>query len=248
MDKKKVQRQKKLARIAKGKASVKKGIKFENKVADLYNLLGAKVIQNIEICGKKVDILAKFPIPGSNTEHRVLVECKDEKKIRAENQRLMEFKGLLDTARKTGEVDAAEIITRIKWSDQAKGFAIKSGIGLLTYEEKIFQLIDFKMYLKELLEKFEIEDKGRPSEPALGAYYVDLNVEIINNKEKKIVEPIGKYVEQWLIDENNQKNLAILGEYGTGKSSFCQKLAHDLASKYLEETGCTRIPILLGNS
>ena len=63
----------------------KKGAKFQDDVAALYRLLGAKIIPNIEICQKKVDILARFRLPGSPTGHRVIVECKDEKKAVAQN-------------------------------------------------------------------------------------------------------------------------------------------------------------------
>lgn len=47
-------------KTSRGKAAVQKGANFEDTVADLYRLLGAEVIQNIEICQKKVDILATF--------------------------------------------------------------------------------------------------------------------------------------------------------------------------------------------
>src|SRR5687768_1911265 len=106
-----------------GKTSAAKGKRFEEQVADLYRLLGAQVVQNIEIHHKKVDILATFRIPGSFREHRVIVECKDEGRAVAANQRIMAFKGLLDVARQSGLADSAEIITRTSWSDQAKGFA-----------------------------------------------------------------------------------------------------------------------------
>ena len=60
---------------ATGRAAVEKGRSFEDQVADLYRLLGARVTQNIEIHQKKVDILATFRIPGSSREHTVIVEC-----------------------------------------------------------------------------------------------------------------------------------------------------------------------------
>src|SRR5215211_3193144 len=76
------------AESSKGKASVEKGRKFEDEVADLYRLLGAQVVQNIEIHQKKVDILATFRIPGSTHEHSVIIECKDEQRSVAANQRI----------------------------------------------------------------------------------------------------------------------------------------------------------------
>lgn len=227
----------------RGKAAVKKGKKFEDTVADVYRLLGAKVIQNIEICNKKVDILVTFQVPGSTTGHRVIVECKDEKKPPRQNQRVMEFQGLLNTARKLGEADSVEIITRVPWSDQAKGFAQEAGVELLTYTEKIAQLIDFTTYLKDSVDRFENGDPRRPHEAPLGKYYVDISAERVTKKETEQFPVIDDYINQW-IQHDNAQHLAILGEYGTGKSSWCQKLAHDLAALYLQTAGSARIPIL----
>src|ERR1051325_10820093 len=61
--------------------ALNRGKTFEDEVANLYRLLGADVIQNIEICQKKVDIFASFPIQGGPTKHRIIVECKDEKRV-----------------------------------------------------------------------------------------------------------------------------------------------------------------------
>src|SRR4051794_28400486 len=103
---------------AKSTASSDKGQEFQVRVAELYRLLGAETIENIELCGKKVDILAVFQLPGGVGEHRAIVECKAENTNRAQNQRVMEFCGLLETARRTGEADSAEIVTLRPWSEQ----------------------------------------------------------------------------------------------------------------------------------
>jgi hypothetical protein len=100
-----------------GKESVEKGRRFEDTGADLYRLLGAHVDQNIALHQKKIDIFATFRVPGSSREHRVIVECKDEKRSVDANQRVQAFHGLLTTARKAGTADSAEIVTRVPWSD-----------------------------------------------------------------------------------------------------------------------------------
>lgn len=164
-------------KASSGGAAIEKGRSFEDQVADLYRLLGARVTQNIEIHQKKVDILATFRIPGSSREHSVIVECKDEQRSVAANQRIMAFKGLLDLARTSGIADSAEIVTRVPWSDQAKGFAKTSGVELFTYTEKISQLIDLTPYMKGLVNKFDKKDPARPTEPPLGSYYVDLSAQ-----------------------------------------------------------------------
>src|ERR1051325_8350925 len=105
---------------ASGRASVAKGRKFEDEVASLYRLQGAEVVQNIEVCNKKVDILVTFSYP---VRHRVIVECKDEGRAAAATQRVGEFDSLLSSARRLGEAESAEIITRKPWGDAAKGAA-----------------------------------------------------------------------------------------------------------------------------
>ena len=233
------------AAVSSGRRAVQKGAKFEDDVAELYRLLGAHVKQNIMICNKKVDIFATFRLPGSPTEHRVIAECKDEKKATAQNQRVMQFKGLLDTARKSGEADSAEIITRVPWSDQAKGFAHQSGIQVLSYTEKMSQLIDFSAYLKATVQRFDERDPKRHSEPPLGAYYVDLSAERFVKDRTESIPVVDTYVRNWLNKEDAHQQLAILGEYGMGKSSFCLKFARDLAVSYLQAPGSTRIPVVL---
>jgi hypothetical protein len=238
-----------------------KGRSFEDQVANLYRLLGARVTQNIEIHQKKVDILATFRIPGSSREHTVIVECKDEQRSVAANQRIMAFKGLLDVARKDDIADSAEIVTRVPWSDQAKGFAKTSGVELFTYTEKISQLIDLTPYLKRLVNKFDKGDPGRPAEPPLGSYYVDLSaqrgMQVISNRASAVrnrrvhdiegnghIPVIDTHIHQWLQGDSNRQ-LAIFGEYGSGKSTLCQKLARDLALSHLNDPSSSRIPILL---
>jgi hypothetical protein len=228
-----------------GKAAVEKGRKFEEIVADLYRLLGAEVTPNIEIQFKKVDILAEFPIPGSGQKYRVIVECKDEKKAVNANQRVDSFSGLLNRARIAGDADSAEIITRVPWSDQAKGAARASGISLLTYHQKLSQLIDFKPYLKEVVNRFEKKDTLRPNDPPLSAYYVDISGEMNIGGKTENLPIVTTYIKEWLKAKDKKNQLAVFGGYGTGKSSLCFKLMYDLSKDYLVNSEENRIPILL---
>lgn len=229
----------------RGKAAVQKGIAFETKVASLYTLLGAKVTQNILVCGKKVDLLAVFRLPGSTIEHRVIVECKNESKAVAQNQRVMAFKGLLDLARKQGEADSAEIITQVDWSDAAKSFARGAGIEVLTYTQKTMQLMDFRDYLNGLIAKFDNIDPARSAEPAMSACFVDLIAEHIVADKKQKVDLLSKHLLAWSNSMSQTRHVAILGDYGSGKSTLCHKLARDLSESYLREPKSSRIPILI---
>ena len=218
--------------------SHEKGSAFEKEVAHLYRLLGAEIVTNVEICNKKVDILATFSHP---VRHRVIVECKDEKRVVNANQRVMQFKALLDLARSTGQADSAEIVTRVSWGDAAKGFALNSGVSLLTYTEKLRTLLDLSFYLNEVVFKYS---KGEMrDEPPLADYYVDSEVRIGSTSGTE-VKPLQTWVLDWLLQEDSTEQLALFGEYGSGKSSFCQKLGYDLAIRYFSDQS-SRIPVLL---
>jgi len=231
-------------RRVKGSRAVQKGKEFEDRVAGLYRLLGAYIVQNIEVCQKKVDILATFQLPGTTTPHRIIVECKAERTATAQNQRVMQFAGLLDLARKAGEADSAEIVTQVAWGDLAKGFARARNIALLTYEQKVSQLLDFVPYLRRMIAEYEDGVPDRPQEPPLAKYYVQPSVETVGSgKVPKRIADVNKFITAWL-QRSSGRQLALLGEYGTGKTCFCLKLTHDFASKYLLDSGTTRIPLL----
>jgi len=229
-------------------STVSIGKEFENKVAELLRLMGYKVIHNIEICHKKVDILATLRIPGSDTLHRVIVECKHEEKNINQVARVREFKDLLREARERNKAESAEIITLKPWSDQAKGVALGSGVKLYTYTQKLAQLMNFDEYLVSTIEDFENDE--------LSKYYIDLNAEIrISAKDIRLQEegspkektllPIDTHISYWLQEEGLENQIAILGEFGSGKTSFCRHYAYELAKKYkMNEEERVRIPIL----
>ncbi|MEP6963657.1 MAG: restriction endonuclease, partial [Acidobacteriota bacterium] len=228
---------------ARGQLAARKGKTFENQVAELFRLQGFEVIQNVQICNKKVDMLAVFRLPGSTSPHRVIVECKNEKVSISQNQRVMQFSGLLVAARKAGEAEAAEIITATEWGDAAKGFARNAGVGLQTYGHKVRQLIDFDFYLRGIKRKFEESTPERTAEPALARYYVEPAVSSLVENKSKPIPSLERYVLSWL-EQTDSLHLAVVGEYGTGKTSFCQKLAHKLATARLANPEKYRIPIL----
>ena len=241
-----------------GHRRVPKGRAFEDEVAHLYRLLGYTVEQNIQICQKKVDILARYQPPASHLEHRVIIECKDEKENVAQNQRVLQFIGLLRLARQSDVADAAEIITRRPWGDQAKGASSSAGIGLYTFEEKLSQLIDFRGYLRRVVHDFEHYDElvapdGRilkapvidvMTASDLFRTYVPLVCRVLDEPQPGHLETLEPYVERWL-DDPDHNHLSILGDFGTGKSSFCLRLTYTLAKRCREDPVTSRIPLFI---
>src|SRR5215471_13866301 len=60
----------------------------------------------------------------------------------------------------------------------------------------------------------------------------------------QFIPSLDEHLAKW-VNKPDSPGLAILGEYGTGKTSVCQKLARDMAARSVESPATSRIPILL---
>ena len=111
-----------------------------------------------------------------------------------------------------------------------------------TLAEFYRQLIDFTPYVEGLISEYESSE--------LAGYYVDLGcVKREYDQAGQVMgedayKPIDDYVDRWL-GEMGRNHLSILGDYGTGKTSFCRQYAAKLGRRWLEDPDRWRIPILI---
>ncbi|NTU41812.1 MAG: NACHT domain-containing protein [Nitrospirales bacterium] len=57
-------------------------------------------------------------------------------------------------------------------------------------------------------------------------------------------QPLSQYVDEWL-DDPQAGFFTLLGDYGTGKTSFTKKIAHDMAVRYEKDKSQFRVPVLI---
>jgi uncharacterized protein YjbI with pentapeptide repeats len=135
-------------------------------------------------------------------------------------------------------------------------------IEVRTYENISKNLIDFKRYLRGLVYAYEAPITGRENF-SLAQVYVPLHAEArqirasvasSQREEKKDhittiwQGSLEEKVRDWL-SSSSEPRLALLADYGSGKSTFCKHIAAALAKEYIEarEYGnynC-RIPLLI---
>lgn len=104
--------------------------------------------------------------------------------------------------------------------------------------------MDFTGYIRAQVEAFEKKDPSCPGEPPLGDYYVETKA--LCSKEdasEHEIASIHRYIVDW-ISQDSVPHIALLGEYGTGKTSLCRKIAYELAIDHFNTDGVSRIPIL----
>jgi hypothetical protein len=142
---------------------------------------------------------------------------------------------------------------------QLKKYNQDNKFQLEMLEEKQRKSFDYQaeQYLKKLKEDFHqeflkeglyidlnaetrVEKQTRPGERELEKGKLREDEEPAYDYEKIPHRPMDGYINQWLADEG-RNFLVIIGEYGTGKTTFLRRMAHQLASNYMEPGSETAI-------
>jgi RNA polymerase sigma factor (sigma-70 family) len=211
---------------------------FEEEVLKILRVLGYTVERNVHIGGCQVDIYGEYRTGVISL--KLMVECKDysnDKSVGIED--LNKFFAVFTIARNCGIVDKGLFVTTNGFTPQAKTFACTAGIELTTYSDLSTQLVNLDGYIDQIIQDYE--------RTPVSKFYIDLSgteeEEYEGNEDVKIYRPIDTFVDRCLF-KDKQSKLALLGNFGTGKSTFCRKYAYDLAKKYKKDN-TNRIPVII---
>lgn len=119
---------------------------------------------------------------------------------------------------------------------------VEQGSLLIKYRykaEMLAQLVDFKPYFKDLQQRFEEEEIYEGSQQTLADSYTPLSART-NANATQLIPNIEQYILDWTAKEQTVKHLALLGEYGQGKSVLSLKVSFTLS----QQQGA-RIPVLI---
>ena len=111
-------------------------------------------------------------------------------------------------------------------------------IQCYTLDKFTNQLADFRPYLERLIQEYEASE--------IPQFYVPLAVEseAAEDRAPQVFKPLESFVDAWL-SESGRNHLSILGDFGSGKTWFCQRYAYLTARRYLADPTRNRIPILI---
>lgn len=125
-------------------------------------------------------------------------------------------------------------------------------IQCYTLDEFTDRLADFRPYLQRLIENHEASEIPQYYIP-LGCYLEARRGEDwwqgkLSTHEVEgnpvYFKPLEDFVDAWLA-EPGRNHLSILGDFGSGKTWFCQRYAYLAAKHYLANPARNRIPILI---
>jgi RNA polymerase sigma factor (sigma-70 family) len=206
----------------------------------VLRLLGYQVHRNVLINGCQIDLMAEYRT--GMIPLRLMVECKDYGDSRTVGvEEIKTFSGVLHAARGKA-VDKGLFVTTHGFTKEAKELARHAGIELVTFSDLSTQLVNFDDYIEKVIAEFE----GNPAFD----FYIDLTGTETEDYEgapdSDFHRPLDDLVNRCLF-EGDGARLALLGNFGTGKTTFCRKFAYDLACKY-KHNPMSRIPVVIGLS
>ena len=148
--------------------------------------------------------------------------------------------GRPDVDRLIAEVDVQELgsgvlvtHTRVSPAARKRAAETEGQVRAFTLDVLYRELIDFESYVRALIANYENDE--------ISTYYVDLGCQ---SNDGSVYKPLDGYVDAWL-DDPARNHISVLGDYGTGKTSFCRQYAAKLGRRWLDDPDRNRIPILI---
>jgi formylglycine-generating enzyme required for sulfatase activity len=123
--------------------------------------------------------------------------------------------------------------TRVSPAARKRAADTEGAVRTFALDEFYRELIDFEPHVRQLVASYQADE--------LSTYYVDLGC---RSADGSIYKPMDDYMDRWL-DDPARNQISDLGDYGTGKTSFCRQYAAKLGRRWLADPDHHRIPILI---
>lgn len=230
--------------------------------ADL--LFKEEVLSVLELMGYEIEDAF---ISAANPSTFLAVQEGDFEPIRAifqcthgiiDEATVINFNGLINLNKDSLRLTLGRIITNTYISPKAAQLAAQFRIGLLAFEDLLDKVIDVTRYLKSECKEYKERNKlfhsyvevkylrrGKGKFKENQAYPKEFVVaEAPGGLSFEAKGELTPYVDQWSITKGNSQ-ICLLGDYGTGKTSFASHYFYKKASDYLQNPVKNRIPLLI---
>lgn len=197
------------------------GDAFEERVAELYRLLGYHIERDITVAGQQVDLVAAAAIPGA-PPLRMIVECKGGKRTRVGNDVVNDVQATLHRGRAHG-FTSATIVTEGDFTRDAKTAGAQSDVRLI----RIGELEDESLGLREFRRAFsQAVQKGIGAPGVIGGAAREVARFASAREELQILRVVGRDSEEtdflsWLLSwlmRPEPRFASVVGEFGSGKT------------------------------
>jgi WD40 repeat protein/uncharacterized protein YjbI with pentapeptide repeats/Mrp family chromosome partitioning ATPase len=217
------------------------GKRFEDRVADLLRLLGYNVEREQLVGPDRVDLVARIE-SGLDTL-TYFVECKDHKS--AVPKEVVDLLGLWLRKPAAQALHARGMVVANAFSPAALTSAKDLGITTATPKDLERRLLDFDKYLFQVVADFEqtplassyVTQASQPERPAEQAAVANQPT----SANETSVQDLVAHGLAWA-NGRDSRLWVLLGDYGTGKTAFTEKLAYELAKRAMAD-GAAPVPL-----
>jgi uncharacterized protein YjbI with pentapeptide repeats len=221
---------------------------FEREIATLFQLQGYSVRRKVLISGKKVDVYAEKRLSQFTVE-RLAVECKFYGST-LPGDVVKEVIGTVPALVGTGQCDLVVLVSNQRPSEYAMRLIDDTRhLRFLTYEQLLYGIIDFTPYVWKFIRAYEGSELFNSYIPLKASFcpasrYRDyLSEPSFPFKRLSRVDLAG-FVEYCLRCED-ARHVCVLGDYGTGKTSFALTLTYNRLKEYLRDPFGNPIPVYI---
>jgi len=195
--------------------------------------LGYKVSKDVLLAGSQVDLYAE--LTEGLYVHRLIVECKDHAGgIGIEHIRqLYALVGSVSTEKTPVK---ALLVSRRGFTRTAKAYAESVNILLLKQDDLLRLSFDPFSIIDHILTSFDRDQ--------LKQVYVDLSCQVNEGSPGTIYKPVEQFLETFLY-KTRRSGVAILGNFGSGKTSLCKHYAYLTAKRFKSKDGNWFLPIYI---
>jgi NACHT domain/Restriction endonuclease len=199
------------------------GTEFERRVAALYTLLGYTVRHNLHLSSRQCDILCERVNVGAPAT-KLLVECKYRGKSGPTRADISAFMADYDALKSKHCLTAAAVVSNHPFTAETRALYSDRPDILLTTET---ELTDDLLRVRSCLTRYVAEYRGSE----------------IHDTYIALKDSWGQDLYDWFCNwSHGTSRLAVLlGDFGTGKTTFLKFLKYTLAQSYLSG-GSTTVP------
>jgi uncharacterized protein YjbI with pentapeptide repeats len=197
------------------------GKSFEREVADAFSALGYKVEMDIQIGGKQIDLVAHLKSPGISNDLKLYVECKDYNKSNLQSEDVDKFSYSYSRVKKCdNKFTGGVLVTRKPLHSRVKESLVNEELSTITLSALENEKTGELKSLRDYISSYELNEDNK--------VYIPLKYSE-TNKRKDLLS----YTNKWLVNDGTL--LVLLGDFGTGKSTYLKRLKYELADSYVEE-------------
>ena len=215
-------------------------LQHELDVAEIYQLLGYQVTHNVDVDGWQIDLLCEGWQPGAK-HITLVVDCKHtENDINRSVSKddVVLFMANFHAHKEQNGWTIGVIVSNQPFTQKAKAAALKHhDIVLKTIQEVYEDVFHIRAYLHNAVREYERTNIFSDYVPLFGRTAEE---EVSNIPSEVALQDI---FDVWIADSRSTQ-LCLLGDFGSGKTTFLKYVHYQCAKAYLDGS-FSRMPVLL---